>query len=369
MLPSFLTLNAVSATARKSEPCSGSSSLENDVYGIFERNEARTNLRRSNRLSNKKTSKNSAALSNNLMDTSSLITCSLKSDFCENFYDKNIPEPKRKCKSLFKEINQRYAEIEGREPSKNFIFNTGTNNNLFPNNSPPNSCPSVFEIGNDDVWRVKNEPMTDNFFPGIKTENMSIFENGGLFLPFSRVNLQEYDVNSDFCTRLAHQLVDYNFKQVECNNKIIEAIQNIQINFSGDFFMNSEQTMGRFDTFHVNHDSPIEATFNFLPQTDWLYKTPTKMRNMRTETKKKNTMQPAIVYRDHNNCLTDVYEINPEDITVDLTKFKFQDSAPLEVSFLAHCFDPNVQMRQPQHLSSSSETCFFNFKPKVGKLF
>lgn len=332
MPPKFLTLNVISETARKNDSNSGNSfkKVEN-VYDIFE-DESTSNLRRSARINNKKSCKYIENFNKDIINEKFSTNCSVGNDCFVNPHEKH--EPKRQCKSLFKEINRRYAEVQDEESNKNKNFEKGSLNDLFIENLSQNTCSNSQNFFNGEIalWNVKTEKKIE---PSYFDEVNNIFQNNTV--SFSPEQFEKYEVqpvNSDFCIRLSKQLLDDigGFKQEvldECNSRIKEKIHGINYILQGNKPKSSQVKM-KYQ--HINDNEPeiLDLTFEPLSHTDWIFQTPNKQKVVKNN-KRNRAFTPAFVYRNDDNKISSIIELNPDDVTIDLTKFKFQDPMHKEV--------------------------------------
>lgn len=365
MVPNFLTFEVISGTASKTDSKGRSSSMEKEnVYGIFENDEPKTNLRRSIRLYKKKTNKNLDDISEKLIDDDNGLRQIYSSNlgFSNGLQYKHKPELKRKCKSLINEINQRYAEIEIEDSNSYVQFNNDNSNDLF-SSCPQNSFRNSNNFTKEDagIWKCDSNMNINGFCSEVNDRTNHYKEDNSFMSPFSGGSFTKYEINSDFCSRFFCDLIDDGVKQNECKNKLIESFQDFQNSLRG-YISKKVRKIDKTDSFETNYD-PLNVSFNFVPQTDWQYLTPTKAKIVKKD--KKRSIQPAIVYRDHNNHPTDIFELKPEDITIDVTKFKFQCPSPQNVHLFNHrgqTFNPiciNYRPEANHFFQSTTEPCTF----------
>lgn len=366
MPPKFFTLDVISKTVRKSDSGSTTSSMEKEnIYGIFEPKPT-SNLRRSTRIINKKQTTNMEGMNETLNSEIFTENYSRKNNFHDSPENKPNYKPKRKCRSLFKEINRRYAEIENREVSKSMNFNLGNCSNLFgdkfsqKSNSKNNN---LFE--EDNLWKEnsgsKIEP--DNFFNEINGRN-SFFSTQQSSVSPLFYNFKQQEINSDFSIRLADQLLDEGFTEhaiAECKYNIRKKIKGINYILSGGVLKLPEQVMKREISIEVDDYEPMNTTVNFLSRNEWIFTTPDKQKFVKPTLIKTN-VQPAILYRDVDKYTASIYPLNPDDITIDVTKFEIQEpaSVPIFAKPLGF-FDQNrmnMNTRQNQLFNTNEPSTF-----------
>lgn len=249
---------------------------------------------------------------------------------------------KRKCKSLFKEINQRYSQIESQESDKNMNKNIGSfdlietfsndssNNRLFGHNSHKIQQKELNSIPKNNFY-ITVQPV-DNY-----------------------VKYKKY-INSDFCAILENQLLDPEFDEqeiFESKKRINEKIYLINDILRGRVMKCPNHV--KLNEFVDLDQDPLDTNYNLCPQSEWVFNTPTRQRVCKPKLKKHSAL-PAILYRNNLNQTTGIFELKPEDITIDLTKFEPENSQPCNEPFFAK---PLGFFDKPMRNMEAKQTCLF----------
>lgn len=388
--PKFLTLNVISGNARKDDSGSTGGSVEKEnIYGIFEQEP-----RHFSRINNEK---NLIRINDNPNET--FVVDNFKHNYsATNKLNKNSqvkykPKSKRNRKSVFNEINRRIAEIETQETNKNMDLCSDGYNDLFCENLPQNSSSKSFNLFEENLlWGGKSEQKmeTGSFYDRI-TETKSVFQNKQFHVnPFSNTNFKNYAANSNFCSFLAHQLLDEGFQEeavMECKDQMRNKILNLNNILRGRVSNCSKQLIKRFEAIEVNPDS-LNVSLDFIPQSEWVFETPTRQKVVKPKLKKR-CIQPAILYRNEVNHPPEMWDLKPEDVTIDMRKFEIPIPPPSGLAIFAKpagCFGHNVinvdqrrfnifEVNEPssfahsleqnlsQQSSSMPEKNIFNFRP------
>lgn len=352
--PKFLTVNFITETAKKDH------SLEKEnIYEMFEPRV--TTVRRSARINSKKKSLTNNSSAEPIFDYKSIKKHRLDGFNANHIHRKSTILPKRKHKSLFKEINHRYAAIEQID---NGILNAGGLQNCFQD--------------------IKIEPLWSNDFKHKKevedfnalSENFFSSSKQTFQYPIHSQKEKIVNVNSDFCTRIATQVNVKQFKEqaiVECRNKMFKTVSEINGVLRGKMSQSSSGSSNRLESFN---DEFVEVGTNIFPTSEWVYQTPKRHGGLNFNIKH-NFIKPAIIYKDENKQDTNIFELNPEDITFDFSNptnqylpnlVNNQNSDIWQNHFSRASKPSNFAVNFENHLSQHSifsEDAVFNFRTNM----
>lgn len=310
--PNFLTMNAITSIARKNDlDLTKCYAKKENIQEIFPVANKRNFIRTCAKTSIDMESMNPTMIGNNFVPDSSIAS---------NIKANSKPQFKRKSRSVFKEINLRYSEMEKRETHINSSTGSNTNNFLESDNYFGNSQNEpLFEESLIQQGKGTEKMKTDSFI------SSNSFIHGQLFCIPPDTNFKKKP-NSEFCDDLVHQLLDEGYKQESlslCVTKLTEKIDAINsvLRGKGRFSRSSQSALQRSES--IVDSDPLDVSLNFLPQRDWKFETPTRQNIVKTKLKKRS-IQPAIIYR-NNDLKPNIFELNTESFSFDLQKGFCQD--------------------------------------------